>query len=98
MKMDINADVPGNVAFFESQPHDNACYYPSTITYTKEQTEELDQYRNDIQTFISEHYLMFVDGSAPLSEWDNYRSELDAIGLGNLLSVVQEAYDDFMAE
>ena len=47
---------------------------------------------------MGEHYLMFVDGSAPLSEWDNYRSELDAIGLGNLLSVVQEAYDDYMAE
>ena len=41
---------------------------------------------------------MFVDGSKPLSEWDSYRSELEAIGLLNLLDVVQEAYDDFMAE
>ena len=41
---------------------------------------------------------MFVDGSAPLSEWDSYRAELESIGLNDLLAVVQEAYDDFMAQ
>ena len=40
----------------------------------------------------------FINGVKPLSEWDSYRSKLESIGLINLLDVVQEAYDDFMAE
>ncbi len=69
---------------------------PTGITYTAEQSEELNTYSNDIATYIAENWFGFFDGSKPLSEWDSYVDQIYALGLDNCIAVVQEAYDAYL--
>ena len=70
---------------------------PTGITYTSEQSEILNQYSNDIATFIAENWFGFLDGSRPLSEWDSYVGTIYDMGIQNCIDVVQEAYDAYTA-
>ena len=69
---------------------------PTGIRYTTEQSEILNQYSNDIGTYIAENWFAFLDGSKPLSMWDAYVADIYALGLQNCIDVVQEAYDDYL--
>ncbi len=69
--------------------------FPSSISFSDEQSEELNLYKNDITTYINENYLAFVDGSKPMSDWDKYVSGLDALNISRCLEIYQEAYDEF---
>ena len=70
---------------------------PSSMTFTEDEENELDQYSNDICTYIGENYLAFVDGSKPMSEWDSYVEGLYGLGLAKCEEIYQQAYDRFMA-
>ena len=78
--------------------YDGAFDVPSTIKYTKEQTETINEYATDVSTYVQENYLAFVDGSKPLSEWDAYVAGLETMGLDVCREVHQEAYDTYLAE
>lgn len=69
---------------------------PASLTFTEEQENELNQYTNEISTYINETYLAFLDGSKPMSEWDQYVSEVKALGLDRCCEIYQDAYDSFM--
>ena len=70
---------------------------PIGITYTDEQSEELKTYTNDIVTSIGENYFAFIDGSKPISEWDNYVNDLKEFGIDRCAEIVQEAYEAYIA-
>jgi putative aldouronate transport system substrate-binding protein len=95
--------VPGNeigytyLQDWEGVQHDNEMVWPAAIQFTQEQSETRAFYGSDIQTYLEENYIAFVDGSKPLSEWDSYVDGLHAIGVDEVLAAYQEAYDDFMA-
>ena len=95
--------VPGNeigytyLQDWERVNHDNAYVWPSGIQYTSEQAEIRASYGDDLQTYIDENYVAFLDGSKPLSEFDDYVANLHAIGLDEVLAACQEAYDAYMA-
>ena len=71
--------------------------FPTGITYTDEQSEELNQYTNDLATYISENYYAFIDGSKPISEWDSYIAELENLGISQCRAIIQEAYEAYIA-
>ena len=71
--------------------------FPTGVTYSDEQSEELNKYSNDIITYIGENYYAFIDGSKPISEWDNYVSDLKSLGIDECAAIVQEAYEIYMA-
>lgn len=76
---------------------DNAMLYPTAIQYSAEDTNRLATIGTDIQTFIQENYLMFVDNSRPISEWDSYVEELTSLaGWDEALEINQRYYDEFM--
>ena len=95
--------IPGNASskeainFWGTVPHDNDYMYPAGISYTDEQTEILAQYGNDVGTYLEENYVLFLDGSKPLTEWDSYVEGLRAIGIDEIIAVYQEAYDSYIA-
>ena len=70
---------------------------PTAMTFTEEQDEEKNQLSNDIMTYINETYLAFLDGSSPMSEWDNYTAAAWDMGLTRCQEIYQEAFDSFMA-
>ena len=69
---------------------------PTSMSFTEEQENELNEYSNEIGTYIQENYLAFLDGSKPMSEWDAYVAELNNLGLERCREIYQEAYDSFM--
>jgi len=71
--------------------------FPTGVTYTEDQSEELNTLTGDLTTYISEAYLGFLEGSKPLSEWDAYIADLEAMGIGRCREIIQEAYDAYMA-
>jgi putative aldouronate transport system substrate-binding protein len=89
MNMKINKDVPGYLDYWMSTPHDNKYVYPTSISYTSEQSSELAQYGGDVGTYVEENYIAFVDGSKPLSEWDGYVEGLYAIGVQKIIDNYQ---------
>lgn len=72
--------------------------WPSSLKLTDEQSEELNAIQSDVITYINENFLSFIDGSKPLSEWDDYVRGATEIGLGKCQAIYQEAYDDFIAK
>jgi putative aldouronate transport system substrate-binding protein len=78
-------------------PYDNNYVYPLGISNTDEQNDILAQYGADVTAYLNENYLAFVDGSKPLSQWDEYVAGVNAIGLDKVLEVYQEAYEAYMA-
>ena len=101
--VDSQWNVPGNegahdyVVYWGSTPHDDDYVYPSGLTYTDEQNDTLARYGSDVQTYLQENYLAFLDNSKPLSEWDSYVAGLHDIGVDEVLAVYQEAYNDYLA-
>lgn len=93
-----NEDAKSVLDFWSSVPHDDGYMYPSGVTYTDEESEILAQYGNDVGTYLEENYVLFLDGSKPLSEWDSYVQGLYNIGIEQIIAVYQEAYDSYMAE
>ncbi len=95
-------NAPGNeVAFqytqdWEDVPHDDLYVYPSGISYNDEQNEKIASISADLSTYLEENYLSFVDGSKPMSDWDEYVEGAKAVGSEELAAVYQEAYDAFM--
>ncbi len=70
---------------------------PVGVRLSTDQSEEVGKYRADLITYVAETFASFVDGSAPLSEWDNYQKTLDQLGRNEVLAVYQEAYEDYLA-
>lgn len=83
--------------YWDDYNYDAAYKWPSGIDFTQEQTDEINKTSNDIVTYISENYSAFVDGSKPLSEWDEYVAQLHALGIDHIMDIYQDAYDAFMA-
>ncbi|MDD6188505.1 MAG: hypothetical protein PUB32_02860 [Clostridiales bacterium] len=71
--------------------------FPTGVTYTDDQSEELNKYSNDIITYIGENYYAFIDGSKPISEWDSYVAQLENLGIDKCREIVQEAYEAYIA-
>jgi hypothetical protein len=65
------------------------------LNLSTEQSEEVNLYAADINTYITENYLMFVDGSKPLGEWDSYVNGLMGVGLARVEEIYQKALDDY---
>jgi putative aldouronate transport system substrate-binding protein len=72
-------------------------YYPS-VTFTLEETETINEYISDIQALTSEQTAKWlVDGGID-EGWDSYVSQLDNIGLQEVVKAWQDAYDRYKAE
>ncbi|NLO47799.1 MAG: hypothetical protein GX111_05705 [Clostridiales bacterium] len=95
--------IPGGEQFAEFHTFwdshfncDRSMQWPSAVTFTAEQDGQLANLGIDIQTYIAENFLLFVDGSTPLSEWDSYVAGLDQLGWAECRQIYQDAYDAFM--
>ncbi len=98
-----NYAYPGGERFLAmmdiwSIPDYNGEYdFPTGISYTDDQQERINEYSNDLVTYISENYLGFIDGSKPMTEWDSYVAGCEDFGMSDILDVYQEAYEAYIA-
>ncbi|MDR0818151.1 MAG: extracellular solute-binding protein [Oscillospiraceae bacterium] len=65
---------------------------------TDEETLEVANLSADALMYINENYMQFIDGTRPMSAWDDYVAGLDGVGLPRIKQIMQSIYDRFIAE
>jgi len=70
--------------------------WPTSVDFTDEQNEELTALATDLNTYFTEHYISFLDGSTPMAGWDEFITGLNSFGLDRFQTIYQEAYETFM--
>lgn len=76
---------------------DNAYSLPYGVTLTTDEITSVTNTFNEITTYASEVILSFVTGGRSMEEWDSFIAQLESMGLGDCVSVYQEAYDRYLA-
>lgn len=70
---------------------------PSGVALTTDETEEVSAILSDISTYASTEILKFIIGSRDISDWDSFVSDVEGMGLEEVLSVYQTAYERYLA-
>lgn len=84
--------------------HDNTinCYQPyvvgnlvpiGSLFFTEEERGDYSILATSINEHVSQQLAAFATGTRSLSEWDNYKQELEGLGLEQYLNYIQTAYD-----
>ena len=71
--------------------------WPTAVNFNDEEREENTSVFADLNTYFSENYGAFIDGSKPMSEWDSYVKGLYDFGLSDVVENYQAAYDRLLA-
>lgn len=66
-----------------------------TLSLTTAESDILATYGTDITTYAAETLPKFILGTLPMSEWDTYTAALEAMNIGEIVSVYQSAYDRY---
>ncbi|GAA4428511.1 hypothetical protein GCM10023169_29700 [Georgenia halophila] len=66
--------------------------YP-VLQYTPEQLEERTRLLASVEPFVDAQLVEFVSGDTPLSEWNSFLQEADAMGYRDITAIDQEAWD-----
>lgn len=80
---------------FNSSYTDYAYSMP-TVSLTTEESETYTALYNDIDTYISENFLMFINGDKPLSEFDSFVQTIEDFGVETCVELQQAAYDRYL--
>lgn len=68
--------------------------YPNVI-FTEEQLEKMDVLLTDIDTYVERMQAQWVVEGGIREGWNDYLSQLDKMGLQELLQIYQEALDTY---
>lgn len=69
----------------------------TSLGMTQEDNVEYSRLMTDIQSIVDEKTAQFISGAVSLDEYDAYLQQLDQMGLADAITIVQNAYDSFMA-
>lgn len=64
-----------------------------TLTYTKEENDQLKAFGADIEKYVGEMTDKFISGDEPLSKWDDYVAEIEKMGLDDYLKIKEDALE-----
>lgn len=67
------------------------------LYFTSQEQQELNFLLLDLESYVQQAEAAFVTGQRPLSEWDDYLSTLERIGLGRVLELYGAAFARYQA-
>lgn len=67
-------------------------YYVPTLAIT-ENSDQYSAIKSEVDTFISENFILFVTGEKSLDEFDSYLDTLKGMGMEDMIAIYQNAYD-----
>lgn len=74
-------------------------YTPKEIwgqfSYTLEENDRLVSLENDITSYINQMIPQFIQGKAPLSQWDSYVEQVKKMGLDEYMKIYTAAYERY---
>ena len=89
-------DTWANPDFYQ---YDGSMVYPDSVNMDDEDRNYLKTVGTDLNTFVTENYTQFVDGSRPMSDWDNYIASVESlVGYKEVHEIWQKYYDEFKKE
>lgn len=84
-------------AFKDTSGYYVSSYFVGKVMKTREWTEKLTK-QADLNTYVSESRVKFITGELSFSEWDKYLSNMNKLGLVDMLSVYQQIYDKYYSK
>ena len=81
---------------FNSDFTDHAYTMPS-VTMTVEESDIYTATYNDIETYVEEHILTFINGDESLDNFDSFVQAIYDMGIEDCIAQEQSAYDRYMA-
>ncbi len=66
--------------------------FPNVYYTDAETAEQIITYKTVLEPYIQEQVALFITGGRDLSEIDDFRSELESMGMGDLLGIYQEIW------
>ena len=73
--------------------------WPVGVTFTTEESDELDEISGNIGTYVEESYASFLNGSKDINDddvWNSYLSDLETYNLSRILEIRQQCYDRYV--
>ncbi|MBR5356910.1 MAG: hypothetical protein IK121_08325, partial [Lachnospiraceae bacterium] len=70
-------------------------YIPVTVTMTSDENAEYSQYYTDIDAYIQENEVKFINGERSLDEYDAYRDTLKSMGIERCIELQQASLDRY---
>lgn len=74
---------------------DNAKYSMPLITCLPEESSEMANIMNEVNTYVDEMQIRFITGLEPIENFDKYVSRIKSMGIDDALKIQQAAYDRF---
>lgn len=71
---------------------------PSSVSMTADEGSEYARIYADIDTYVSENLSKFMTGDKSFDEWDEFITQVYAMGIEECISIYQGAYDRYMAK
>jgi putative aldouronate transport system substrate-binding protein len=97
MKNTQQAIDANDLWFYPNEAVTAAWTLPNGMTMTPRESSRAAELRNIISTFVSESAVQFITGASSLSTWDSYVNRVNSLGLAEMLSLYQAAYDRYLA-
>lgn len=66
------------------------------MTFTSEESKEVAQIKDTLNSFVKENTYDFITGDRSLSEFDTFIEEMNGLGLDRLQAINQAAYDRYL--
>lgn len=70
--------------------------YPKAVTLSAEELEKVSDGNTEISDYIFEMRWKFITGQEPISNFDAYLSNLERMGINDMIAVYQNAYDQYL--
>jgi len=77
--------------------YDSKWFIPITMSMTADETSEYASLYADIETFVQENNVKFINGQRSLDEYDAYRDQLKSMGIETCIKLQQAALDRYNA-
>jgi putative aldouronate transport system substrate-binding protein len=71
--------------------------FPS-VFLTNEEQSETSSLRSDLDTYVKQMEAKFVTGQEPLTNWDQYKAQVEKMGGNRIVEIYQAAYDRWNVE
>lgn len=82
-----------NAALLTWPQSDYKNHYVPPLSVAAESATRYSTIRSEVDTYVSENFVLFVSGEKSLDEFDSYLETLKGMGIEDMISIYQAAFD-----
>ena len=97
-KIQLSDDAFNAPEVWDSNCTEDTRVYTSFAEMNTEESEAYYAVFDDLDTYVKENLVKFINGSRPLSEYDDYLKQCYDMGAEKLIAIKQQALDRYMSK